>query len=97
MKRYLLALIIVILVWTQAHSQTSVSGKVMDQSKAPVPGATVSLTNQEKQEGTTTATDGTFKIELSNPGVYVIEIRFLGYDPFVKSYTFPRTKCMILV
>lgn len=92
MTRYLLSLTIISFISLQSFAQISVSGKVTDQTKASVPGATVSLRNQDIQEGTTTATDGTFNIELIKAGVFDVEIRFLGFDPFVKSYTFSENK-----
>lgn len=92
MTKHLLILILTFFICTQSFAQINVSGKVTDQSKTSIPGGTVSLRNQAMQEGTTTAADGTFNIELTKAGVYEIEIRFLGFDPFVKSYTFPENK-----
>ncbi|PZR39459.1 MAG: TonB-dependent siderophore receptor [Azospira oryzae] len=92
MTRHLLILILTFFFCTPSFAQINVSGKVTDQSKTSIPGATVLLRNQDMQERTTTIADGTFNIELTKAGVYEIEIRFLGFDPFVKSYTFPENR-----
>lgn len=91
MTRNILAFI-ALFISTQSFSQLSVTGTITDQSKSPVPGATVSFRKQDKQEGVTTKTDGTFRIELAQVGVYDIEVRFLGFDPFIKSFTFSEQK-----
>ncbi len=92
MTRHLLILILTFFFCIRSFAQINVSGKVTDQSKTSIPGATVLLRNQHMQERTTTTADGTFNIELTKAGVYEIEIRFLGFDPFVKSYTFPENR-----
>jgi hypothetical protein len=69
MRSYILSLITISFISVQSFAQISVSGKVTGQSKASVPGATVSLRNQDTQEGTTTASDGTCNIELAKAGV----------------------------
>ncbi len=71
-------------------SQISVKGKIVDQSQGGIPGATVSMSIGSEEEGTTTNTDGSFQVELSQPGVYDVEVRFLGFDPHIKSYTFSK-------
>lgn len=91
MTRILLAFFAV-LTTIQSFSQIVVSGKVTDQTNNPVPGATVSFRNKDKQEGIATAKGGTFKIDLVQVGVYDVEVRFLGYDPFIKSFTFSEEK-----
>lgn len=92
MTRHLIILILTFFFCIRSFAQINVSGKVTDQSKTSIPGATVLLRNQDMQERTTTIADGTFNIELTKAGVYEIEIRFLGFDPFVKSYTFPENR-----
>ena len=92
MKTLLFISIFPLIICTQAFSQITVIGKVTDQSKSPIPGATVSFNMEKKTEGTTTAADGTFNIELAQAGVYDVEIRFVGFDPFVKSLTFTESK-----
>jgi iron complex outermembrane recepter protein len=90
MKRILLLLFIS--TYTHAFSQLSITGKVVDQSGDAIPGATISFAIGAKNEGTTTAPNGSFRIELSQTGVYDVEVRFLGFDPYIKSYTFSEIK-----
>ena len=58
-----------------AQAQISVKGTVVDESGAPLPGASVVLKNTT--EGTTTDFDGRFEIEAPSDGVLVFE--YLGY------------------
>lgn len=90
MKRILVLLFVI--TYCQAFSQLSVTGKVVDPSRHAIPGATVSLIIGTKHEGVTTEPNGSFRIELSLTGVYNVEVRFLGFDPYIKSYTFPEMK-----
>src|SRR5688572_25120446 len=90
MKRIILLLFII--TYNQAFSQLSITGKVVDQSQHAIPGATVSLTLGTENDGITTEPNGSFRIELSQTGVYNIEVRFLGFDPYIKSYTFSEMK-----
>jgi iron complex outermembrane receptor protein len=92
MKKYFTTLIVGFVICIPSFSQIIVVGKITDQSKAPVAGASVLLRDQSKQEGTVSNDDGTFKIQLGASGVYDIEIKFLGFDPFVKSYTFSENQ-----
>lgn len=90
MKRILLLLSII--SYSQAFSQLSITGNVADQSQHAIPGATVSLAIGTKNEGVTTEPNGSFRIELSQTGVYDVEVRFLGFDPYIRSYTFSEMK-----
>ena len=60
------------------NAQFTVSGKVVDESGLPLPGATIfeSMTNNN----TTTDFDGNFTIEVGDEGV-TIEVSFVGFDP----------------
>ncbi len=92
MKRKLLALIFFIIIYNQSFSQINVTGKVIDQSKNAIPGATVSLSDGNKKEGVTTDQNGAFEIKCSQAGVYDLEVRFLGFDPYIKSFTFSEVR-----
>jgi iron complex outermembrane recepter protein len=87
MKGNILLLIFSVLFCHQTFSKLHISGKVTDQSSNPIAGATISLTGNNISDQTTTGTDGTFKLELTQPGVYDVEVRSLGFDTFLKSYT----------
>lgn len=62
-------------------SQDNITGKVVDQSVAPIPFANVILHDKESSElvkGAVTEEDGSFEI-VADQGNYYIEISYLGY------------------
>ncbi len=61
-----------------ANSQTTVSGKVVDQNNEPIPGANVVIVG--KAIGTTSDFDGLFKLETSEVPPFQIRISTLGYS-----------------
>lgn len=67
----------------------TISGRVTDQSGAPVPGATVEITNQEKgiTRSKTTDADGKYIFPLLHPGPYKVTISLAGFDTFVANNT----------
>lgn len=91
MNLKLRVLILLIVICHQAFAQISISGKVIDQSQGAIPGATVSVSDGTKKEGITTDQSGSFRLELSTAGVYDIEVRSIGFDPYIKAYTFSGT------
>lgn len=93
MKTKLLFLILFTILCHRSLSQITVTGKVIDQSKSAIAGATVSFrTGGDKREGATTDQAGTFQHVLSQTGRYDVEVRFLGFDTFTKSYDFSENK-----
>jgi iron complex outermembrane receptor protein len=83
---------ILITISSPALSQIIVTGKVMDQAQLPVAGATVTARTGNESIGTTTRSDGGFRLALSTTGICEMEIRFLGFDPHIRSYSFNETK-----
>ena len=77
---------------TSAFSQIIVTGKIKDQQQQPIAGATITIGKISSSEGVTSNQDGTFRLELSKPGVYDLEIRFVGFDPQIQSFTFSEEK-----
>ena len=73
-------------------AQLIVTGKIIDHSRLAVIGATVSARQGIENKGVTTGKEGTFRMELSNTGRYDIEVRFVGFDSLVMSYTFNEFK-----
>ncbi|MFN7260777.1 MAG: TonB-dependent receptor plug domain-containing protein, partial [Cyclobacteriaceae bacterium] len=73
-------------------SQISITGKVIDQSQNSIVGATLSITDGTNTLGTTTDSEGIFKLEIPQGGVYDVEVRFIGYDPYIKSFSFSAAK-----
>ncbi|WP_426670005.1 TonB-dependent receptor [Mucilaginibacter sp. McL0603] len=65
-----------------ATAQLSISGKVTDQTGAPLPGATVTI-----NPANTTISDGNGKYQLSNVpnGNYTLKVTYIGYLPFEKA------------
>lgn len=93
MKRTL-RLLFVFLTTTNfpALSQIVVTGKVIDQSHVAIAGATISAKNATEKNGVASGEDGSFQLELSGSGVYDIEIRFVGFDPYLRSHAFKELK-----
>lgn len=66
-----------------AQSKTSVAGKVVDDSSAPVWGATVSV--KGTTNGVITGQDGTFVLNLGSENSVEIEIQCLGYSTVTRT------------
>ncbi|WPP53408.1 TonB-dependent receptor [Catalinimonas niigatensis] len=88
MLQKLLFLYISLLITLPTYSQIILSGKVLDAQQNGIPGATISLQGDDTNLGTTTDQNGTFSLTLSNNGVYALEVRFVGYKTYSKSYEF---------
>jgi iron complex outermembrane receptor protein len=65
-----------------ATAQLSISGKVTDQTGAPLPGATITINPTN-----TTVSDADGKYQLSNlaNGNYTLKVTYIGYLPFEKA------------
>lgn len=62
-------------------AQTSIEGKVVDDKKEPLTGATVVLFKSGVQKsGTTADIDGNYSISNIDPGTYDVEISYIGYN-----------------
>lgn len=92
MKYKLLALIFFSTIYSYTFSQVQVTGKVLDQAQNVIPGASISVIYENRQEGGITDPNGIFSIVLSKPGIYEVEIRSLGFDPYITTYTFSESK-----
>ncbi|MCF8318707.1 MAG: SusC/RagA family TonB-linked outer membrane protein [Sphingobacteriaceae bacterium] len=69
-----------------ATAQTgSISGRVLDESKKPLPGASVSIKGTSKS--TSTDANGTFKISGVNNGAATVVASFVGYNTLEKNLT----------
>src|SRR6266542_1609441 len=72
------------------HAQefrATVKGQVVDSSKASLPGATVTLRNQETNEvaTATTNTEGNYTIPFLRPGVYTLAVEMSGFQKFTRT------------
>lgn len=78
MKRFFLFLFLTT-VTLNLFSQTTVSGRIVDDQKQPVPYATVCVNkNNQLLYGTTSAPDGRFEIDNIAKGEYVVLFSSLG-------------------
>jgi len=68
----------------EAQELATLSGTVTDaDSESRLPGANVALREAETStpmKGTSTGADGTFQLKAIQPGQYVVEVRFVGYE-----------------
>jgi hypothetical protein len=75
--------------WAQAAASASIVGRVVDDSGAPMPDVTVSVTGpalQVPQMNVATDTDGNYKVlDLPAPGVYKVSFARAGFQTFVRA------------
>jgi len=87
LKKYLLSLFIVgssIITWGQLPDNCNLSlrGQVLDESGKTLPGATLFI--RDLKLGVVTDMDGNFSFTDLCPKSYVLEIKFLGFEPLEK-------------
>lgn len=93
MKKTLhISILLFVITCSVGWAQIVVTGKVTTQSQAVIAGATVAIKNGNDVHGGTTDESGVFNVELQNAAAYDIEISFVGFDPFIRSYTFNESK-----
>ncbi|MBT1704629.1 TonB-dependent receptor [Chryseosolibacter indicus] len=93
MKRLLLiSILLFVMTCSSGWAQIVVTGRVINQSQAAVTGASVTIKSGSNANGGTTDESGIFKIELRALGIYDVEISSVGYDPYIRSYTFNEIK-----
>lgn len=83
-SRYLVILFTLFLFSSISNAQITqtIRGTVIDNhTKMPLPGATISLKDGEKIEGTITDANGIFKLENIKVGRQTITVSFVGYNP----------------
>ena len=93
----LLFLLILFCTGLRASAQT-VSGKVLDESKKPVPYANVVILSAGDSAfiaGTTTNDDGAFSIRNAAPG-NILKASFVGYEPFSTVLSDQETLTIVL-
>ena len=84
MKTFTYLLILYFLfIATQVFSQTTVTGKVLDEKGKGLPGANISL--KGSYDGATADADGNFKFTSTEKGEQVLVCTFVGFDTFNKS------------
>lgn len=84
MKTFTYLLILYFLfIATQVFSQTTVTGKVLDEKGKSLPGANISL--KGSYDGATADADGNFKFTSTEKGEQILVCTFVGFDTFSKS------------
>src|SRR5215213_1820634 len=67
--------------------RATVKGQVADTSQAALPGATVTVQNQETNEVATATTnnEGAYTIPFLRPGVYTLTVEMSGFQKYTRS------------
>ena len=67
--------------------RATVKGQVVDSSKASLPGATVTIRNQDTNEvaTATTNTDGNYTIPFLRPGTYTLTVEMSGFQKYSRT------------
>ncbi|GAB3933171.1 carboxypeptidase-like regulatory domain-containing protein [Mucilaginibacter myungsuensis] len=73
----------------------SISGKVIDEQKLPMPSATVFLGGTKKI--TATDVDGKFSFRGLSPGSYIITVKMVGYTPYFQNVTIKESMTDIVI
>ncbi len=81
----LLIILSIFCVTGNAFSQIQVTGRVLGPNDEPLPGATITLDNQNSSFGTFTDINGDFSVSLETDGTYNFEIRFVGFSTYQQS------------
>jgi iron complex outermembrane receptor protein len=80
--RYVLLMVVLLVCAAPAVAQTSVvTGTVVDESGAAVPGATVTLSSPSMREVTTTDLTGEYRFANIAAGTYQISVLLVGFAP----------------
>ena len=80
-----ISIFLFLFVSTLANAQSfTLSGKVVDENKNPLAGASILV--QETKKGASTDFDGNFSFVLEK-GIYSVEVSFLGYSTISEKIT----------
>ena len=93
MKLYLF--IMSLLFCSVVHAQNAVTGSVTDTKNQPIPGANVRIVGDGS--GTTTETDGSFKLNSSKSLPFKLEVTSVGYETKSVSVTSNNQKVTIVL
>ena len=86
MKKITIFLFLFVSILTNAQTFT-LNGKVVNENKEPLPGATILI--KEANKGTSTDFDGKFRINFPK-GKYVIQVSFVGYKSVSKEISLTK-------
>ena len=80
MARFLSILFVVCALAAPAHAQSAtVSGTVVDESGAVVPGATVTLAGGSARQSTVSDAQGEYRFSDVLPGIYQVTVTLVGF------------------
>ncbi len=81
-----LALLTVVTAATAQEFRATVNGQVVDSSQAALPGATVSVRNQDTNEVATATTnnEGNYTIPFLRPGTYTLAVEMSGFQTYTR-------------
>ena len=83
-----ISIFLFLFVSTLANAQSfTVSGKVVDENKNPLAGASILV--KEIKKGASTDFEGNFSFNLEK-GTYTVEVSFLGYNTFLEKITLSK-------
>ena len=86
MKKITIFLFLFVSILTNAQTFT-LNGKVVNENKEPLPGATILV--KEENKGTSTDFDGKFRVNFPK-GKYLIQVSFVGYKSVSKEITLTK-------
>ncbi|HLV02922.1 MAG TPA: TonB-dependent receptor [Acidobacteriota bacterium] len=79
-------IVVTLVVSVAAQNSGSLIGSVVDSSQGVIPGASVTLINEEgKERATRTDQDGQFYFPSLSPGPYTLLVEYSGFRPFTQS------------
>jgi iron complex outermembrane receptor protein len=93
MKKITIFLFLFVSILTNAQTFT-LNGKVVNENKEPLPGATVLV--KEENKGTSTDFDGKFRVNFPK-GKYIIQVSFVGYKSVSKEITLTKNDAIEFV
>jgi len=83
-----ISIFLFLFVSTLANAQSfTLSGKVVDENKNPLAGASILV--KEIKKGASTDFEGNFSFNLEK-GTYTVEVSFLGYNTFLEKITLSK-------
>ena len=93
MKKITIFLFLFVSILTNAQTFT-LNGKVVNENKEPLPGATVLV--KEANKGTSTDFDGKFRVNFPK-GKYIIQVSFVGYKSVSREITLTKNDAIEFV
>ena len=93
MKKITIFLFLFVSILTNAQTFT-LNGKVVNENKEPLPGATILV--KEENKGTSTDFDGKFRVNFPK-GKYVIQVSFVGYKSVSREITLTKNDAIEFV